>query len=165
MLHRKMHHAGMIRQVRSEVGIDLLRAYESDVQHVLASDPVAVVNRRNLRRARGHLWRPIGRWCDKVMDALVEFFLKSILMISLSLAKAPLQVGSTLGVVFRASGIIGQPPWDYSMRELIWAAQGVGALGASSRDQQAARRGKSIHPETINPWHPRRPRATRHNRG
>jgi len=172
MLHRKMHITlGMVRQVREDVGVDLLRAYESDVQDVLASDPVAVGQIVAIcggpEDISGDL---LGEWCDKLMDALVEFFPKRSIFDDFV---EPDEGSTTSGfdpwrVVFRASGIIGQPPWDYSMRELIWAAQGAFepfAEAMALEINKAARRGKSIHPETVNPWHPRRPRTTRRKRG
>ena len=168
MSHRKIPHItlGTVRQVRDSIGVDLLRAYQPEVQAVLHGDPIAVG--RIVHACGGPAevsGDDLAEWSDALMVALVEFFPKRSVFDDFA-GKGEHKIGGfdPWKVVFRATGMIGHEPWGYSFRELIWAAQGAyepHAERIALEINKVARRGKSTHPETVNPWHPRRPRPTR----
>lgn len=167
LLHNLPHITlGTVRQIKADIGVDLLTAYRPEVQAVLHGDAVAVG--RIVHACGGP--EDIGgddlaSWSDALMVALVEFFPKRSVFDDFTEPRERKTDGfDPWKVVFRAAGLIGHPPWEYSFRELMWAAQGAyepHAERVALEINKAAKRGKSVHPETMNPWHPRRPRPTR----
>lgn len=163
---------GVVREIKTRTGVDLLRAYDPEVAARLESDPVFVarayaIATKDEKLAEDLAGEDLAQATSRLIEALVEFFPKRSIydeFIDENAKSSPGEV-DPWRVVFRAAGIAGLDPWGYSLREIIWAAQGAFEPYATILTQwvnsHAKKQTDRTDADTVNPWHPKRPRPKR----
>ena len=159
---------GVVRQIKTTTGVDLLRAYDPEVMARIDGDPVLCGRIIAIAGGQAELeGQDLAEAHESFLKALIEFFPKRSIYDDFndsSQTETAAQV-DPWRVVFRAAGAAGVEPWGYSFRELIWMAQGAWephAVSIANTINMNLKKGASpLDPDTVNPWHPKRPRPKR----
>ena len=156
---------GLVREIRDRLGVDLLRAYEPAIADRLTRDYVFLGAAIAIAGGDPNLaGNALERAATEFLEKLREFFPKPSVFDDFIDEQEKTQTGSVdpWRVVFRAAGIAGVEPWGFSFREILWMAQGAyepHAVLIAMQINSAKKQGqRATDPDTVNPWHPKRPR-------
>lgn len=147
-----------LRAVHDATGLDLLAIADESVWATVIGDARWNAEAARVLTGEELSGDDLGEFMGEFRQRLIEFFP----------APAPesrhakvqgessTPVGGQWQKVFQAAGAVGVEPWGYSMRELLWMADGAwkpySALIAKIHNSHCQKKSELITPDSVNPY-------------
>lgn len=116
---------GHVRRIRDASGIDLLAISDESVWLTVASDAVWHARVAKLLTGDDLAGNELAEFIQEFTRRITEFFPEPQKSKASDGEEPTNEPGDPWRSVFHAAGVVGVEPWGYSMRELMWMAEGA----------------------------------------
>lgn len=152
-----------VRDIKDATGLDLMQIADAGVWAKVSADVRWNAEVAQLLTGEELSGDALGDYMRAFMARVEEFYPEPTK--SNSDANETDTNANPWQAVFQAAGAAGVEPWSYSMRELLWMADGAwrpfSSIIAKMHNVNIQKRSDAITPDSVNPYSTAKPKKTR----